>query len=59
MVYIDDILIVGETTSRVVDRLRKANLKLKLKKCRFAKREVGYQVSEQGLATNPGKVETV
>ena len=69
MVYIDDILIVGETFEehlqnlcKVLDRLCDANLKLKPKKCRFAEREVcylGYRVSEYGLSTDPEKTETV
>ena len=69
VVYIDDILVIGETFEqplknlcKVLDRLREANLKLKPKKCKFAEREVcylGYIVSECGLSTDPAKVEAV
>jgi hypothetical protein len=42
------------------DRLRAANLKLKLSKCNFVKSELlymGHIISGQGVSVNPGKVE--
>ena len=45
-----------------MERLRKANFKLELKKCRFAELEVeylGHVVSEAGIATDPRKVEAI
>ena len=69
LVYIDDIVIMGETFEEhlvnlraVLERLGQAKLKLKLKKCRFAEAEVeylGHVVSSKGLATDPRKVESV
>ena len=69
LVYIDDIVIMGETFAehvknlrRVLERLKQAKLKLKLKKCRFAELEVeylGHVVSGRGLATDPKKVEAI
>ena len=44
------------------DRLRKANLCLKPKKCHFAKRQVlylGYVVSESGISADRSKVDAV
>ncbi|MCG8626969.1 MAG: RNA-directed DNA polymerase [Proteobacteria bacterium] len=68
LVYIDDIVIMGETFEEhlinlraVLERLGQAKLKLKLK-CRFAEAEVeylGHVVSSKGLATDPRKVESV
>ena len=59
MVYLDDILVMGRSFAKhllnlreVFDRLREAHLRLKSKKCHFAKREVlylGYVVSELGI----------
>lgn len=69
LVYIDDILVTGETFSQhlenlraVFQRLRDANLRLKFKKCKFAELEVdylGHVVSEVGLSTDPHKVEAI
>jgi len=49
IVYIDDLLVHGSTheqhrkdLQQLFDRLRKANLKLKLKKCYFGAQEVSY-----------------
>lgn len=49
LVYIDDIIIFGKTLEEhnqnlmeVLDRLRKAGLRLKPKKCKFAQLEVNY-----------------
>ena len=49
LVYIDDILVVGETFEEhlenlclVLARFRQAGLRLKLKKCHLVQTEVGY-----------------
>ena len=64
-VYLDDIIITGKTfeqmlenLGKVFDRLKKANLKLKAKKCCLFAKEVvnlGHLVSENGLATDLSK----
>ena len=69
MVYIDDILVVGETFEdhllnlrKVFDRLQKAGLRLKPTKCHLAKPQVeylGYIVSAQGIAADPKKVQAI
>ena len=69
MVYIDDILVVGETFEdhlfnlrKVFDCLREAGLRLKPTKCHLAKPQVeylGYIVSAQGIAADPKKVEVI
>ena len=69
MVYIDDILVVGETFEdhllnlrKVFDQLWEAGLRLKPTKCHLAKTQVeylGYIVSAQGIAADPTKVEAI
>ena len=69
LVYLDDIIIYSSTFSehlqhvrQVFDRLRKSGLKLKAKKCNFGQRQVkflGHIVSEEGVATDPAKLEIV
>lgn len=69
LVYIDDIIIFASTVDehltrlgQVLDRLRRANLKLKPRKCHLFKREVaylGHVVSDKGVATDPEKVNKV
>ena len=69
VVYLDDILIVGATFEehqrhlrKVLDRLQEAGLRLKPSKCHIARRQVeylGYVVSEQGITTDPRKIEAV
>ena len=68
-VYIDDILIASRTfeehlqhLTEVIDRLRKAGLKLKPRKCRFLCEEVSYLghiISAQGVSPDPGKIDKV
>ena len=68
-VYIDDILIASSTLEEhlqhleeVFDRLRKANLRLKPKKCRFLCDEVvylGHVISVKGVQPDPEKTEKV
>ena len=68
-VYLDDILIISSTwkehlenISLVFERLRKAELRLKPKKCVFGREEVtylGHVVSATGISVDPAKVEKV
>ena len=69
VVYLDDILVMGETfeehlenLASVFDRLRQAGLRLKPSKCYLARWEVeymGYVVSAKGIAADPRKMEAV
>ena len=69
LIYLDDIVVFSTTPEEhitrlraVFDRIRKAGLKLKPKKCFFFKTEVdylGHVVSAKGVATNPKKIEAV
>ena len=68
-VYLDDILIIShnweehlENLQLVFDRLRRAGLRLKPKKCTFAQRKalyLGHIISEEGIEVDPEKVEKV
>jgi hypothetical protein len=67
--YLDDILIFSKNSEEhkkhikiVFDRLRKHDLKLKLKKCAFFASEteyLGFIVSKDGVKPNPKKVEAI
>ena len=69
LVYLDDILVYSETfeehlslLQQVMDILSKANMKLKLAKCRFALRKLkwlGHIVSAQGLSPDPKKLDAI
>ena len=69
MSYLDDILVVGKTFQEhienletVLERLRKADLKLKPSKCSLLKEEViylGFVVSRGGVKADPNKVTAV
>lgn len=69
LIYLDDIIVFGKTIEdelhrlRVVfQRLRKANLKLKPKKCALFQTSVsflGHIVSASGISTEPDKVAAV
>ena len=69
VVYLDDIPVVRKSFEErlwnlweALGRLRKAGLQLKLGKCHQAKWEVaylGYKVSNQGITTDPSKVNAV
>ena len=69
LVYLDDIIVHSiDVASHVVKlrsvflRLRKAGLKLKPSKCHLIKEKVaflGHVVSAEGVATDPGKVQSV
>ena len=66
-IFIDDLICADpdfEThlfhLSQIFDRLRAANIKLKLRKCEFAKASVsflGHTVSREGVHVDPSKVE--
>ena len=65
-VYIDDLIIGTETLEEhlhlldiVLNRLKKAGLKLKLKKCKFLQKKVtylGHTLSEEGIQVNEEKI---
>ena len=67
--YIDDVLVCSKTLdehlthlTEVFRRLRKANLRLKLKKCMFLHPKVqylGHVISREGVSPDPEKVEKV
>ena len=69
LVYLDDVLVFSRDfdthisrLSEVLDRIRKARLKLKPKKCHFLKEEVlflGHVVSGNGIYPNPEKIERI
>lgn len=69
LVYLDDVIVFGSTFEQelgrleeVLQRLRKANLKLSPKKCLLFQHEVpflGHVVSSGGVRTDPGKVAAV
>lgn len=69
LVYLDDIIVVGNTIKDMIqnltfvfDRLLSAGLKLKARKCTLFAKEVGYLghiVSERGIATSPEKIKAV
>ncbi|XP_076740530.1 uncharacterized protein LOC143418699 [Maylandia zebra] len=69
LLYLDDIVIFSSTVSQhlerldvVLGRLQQEGLKAKLAKCAFFQREVrylGHVISDQGVSTDPSKVEVV
>jgi transposase InsO family protein/predicted aspartyl protease len=69
LVYLDDIIVYATTfdghlarLKTVLGRLRTAGLKLKAKKCSLFQRKVlflGHVVSEQGVGTDPTKIEVI
>ncbi len=69
IVFIDDIVIFSasfeehlEKLDKVFDRLKKAGLKLKPKKCHLFKHKVkylGHVISEQGIETDPAKTDVI
>ena len=69
IIYLDDIIVFSNNPEDhlnrlrgVFDKLEKAGLKLKPKKCRFFKTKityVGHIVSAKGIETDPKKVEAV
>ena len=69
IVYLDDIIIFSQDAASHIERLEavfkklaKAGLKLKPSKCEFFKKRIkylGHIVSEEGVSTEPQKVEAV
>src|SRR6266540_3156136 len=69
IVYLDNIFVYSQTCEEhvqyikwVLTKLEEANLKLKLEKCEFAKREIkvlGHRVDAEGTKPDPGKVEAI
>lgn len=69
MVYLDDIIILSQTfdehiinLKQVFHRLKGANLKMNPKKCYLLQKQVsflGHIVDENGVATDPSKIESV
>ena len=69
MCYIDDVIVFSKSEAEhlehlaiVMDRLRKANLRLKRSKCEFFKdklRYLGFLVSREGIAPDPEKVAAI
>ena len=69
LIYLDDIIIYSSTFEEhierlqaVFERLQKHNLKLKPSKCELFKGRVfylGHVVSEEGIHTDPAKIEAV
>ena len=69
LVYLDDIIVYSHSFAdhlkhlrQVFDKFREANLKLKPKKCAFAKDKIkylGHIVSSDGIATDPDKIKVV
>ncbi|KAL0204234.1 hypothetical protein M9458_002252, partial [Cirrhinus mrigala] len=69
LVYLDDLIVFGRTLEehnqrlfKVLDRLQEEGLKLSLDKCQFCRTSVtyvGHIVSQDGIATDPSKVEAV
>ena len=67
-IYLDAIVVFSifeehlERLGAVFQRLQIKNLKLKASNCEFFKQEctyLGHVVSEQGIRTDPSKIETV
>ena len=69
LVYLDDVLVFSrdfkehlKRLETVFTRLRQIGLKLNPEKCRFGARNVnylGHVISEEGIATDPGKISAV
>lgn len=69
LVYLDDLIIFGQTLEeheerllKVLDRLRDEGLKISLDKCQFGRTSVNYVghiVSKDGISTDPSKIEAV
>ena len=69
LVYLDNVVVVGRSfeehllnLQNVFERLRRAGLKLKSKKCAFLKKEglyLGHLVSREGISTDPSKIDKV
>ncbi len=66
LVYLDDIIIYSKTFEKykehvrlIFEVLRAASLMMKLKKCKFAQKELrflGHIISAEGIRTDPDKI---
>ena len=69
LAFVDDIIVFSETfddhirhLEEVFDRLRKANLSLKISKCEFVKKELnylGHVISDEGISVDDNKVSAI
>lgn len=69
LVYLDDVIVFSTTPQQHLDRLREvfnrlrgANLKLKVQKCRLMKKRVeflGHIVSPEGVSADPEKIQKI
>ena len=69
LAYIDDIIVIGQDVAEcranlvdVLERIRKAKLKLKLSKCELFKKKISYLehvISAAGVETDPKKIQVV
>lgn len=69
LVYLDDLIVFGQTLEehqdrllKVLDRLREEGLKISLDKCQFGRTTVNYVghiVSQNGISTDPSNIEAV
>ena len=69
LAFMDDIIVFSETfedhvkhLEAVFERLRKANLRLKISKCEFVKKKLnylGHVLSDEGISVDPSKVSVV
>lgn len=69
MVYLDDIIIYStdinshfKTLREVLEKLRNAGLKIKVKKCQFLKKSLeylGHVVTEEGIKMQEGKIKSI
>jgi hypothetical protein len=69
LVYLDNIIVFSksaeehvENLKTIFDLLEKANLRLKLEKCKFMQSSVdylGHVISADGVAPNPDKIEAI
>ena len=65
LAFIDDIIVFSETfedhikhLGEVFERLRKANLRLKISKCEFVKKQLnylGHVITNDGISVDPKK----
>ena len=67
--YIDDLIVLGKNVedhfhnlTLVLERLREANLKVKLAKCHFIKKEVtylGHKLTDKGVEVTEDKIKAI
>ena len=69
LAFIDDIIVFSDTFEEhlehlniVFEKLRQANLRLKISKCEFLKKKLqylGHVISDQGISVDPHKVDVI